>query len=259
MKLYINIFWFSFKEFLNYKLDLISQFLLLLIESVANPLILIAIQRYSGNSVDVAGTFAYFFIISGIGILTFGYNQELGRSVRKAVEAGKMNFLLLKPLNLIYYLIAYSYGNVADKFFFAILQIIIGLLLFPLTNPAIQIPIFLLFFVFAYIISISFNLLEGALGLTILETSGYKNTFMHIKDFLAGRLIPLNYFSAGFQSILGFLPFSYLLHLPYNALRIENISEMQLYFFWGTFWSIVLLILSLFLWKKALVKFEGLE
>lgn len=61
-----------------------------------------------------------------------------GRTIRKLVKSGNLNQVLIKPVNVVPYLYAETLGKIAINYFTSIANLIIGLIIFPLTNSSVQ-------------------------------------------------------------------------------------------------------------------------
>ncbi len=77
-----------------------------------------------------------------------------------------------------------------------------------------------------------------------------------INALLNGSLIPLDLFPAWFQPISSFLPFQFLVFVPIQIFqgRVENPG---LLFITGLIWMLILVLLTKFIWKRGIRKYEA--
>lgn len=249
---------FNYKVYLAYPVEIISKFLVLMLEIVGVAFVWYIASIYS-DSIDstFAELFSYFLVANSIATLSMAQTGNLGRTIRKSTKSGSLNQVIIKPIRIIPYLVAETIGTIAINYTVAICMLILGLVLNPMDNPLVQLPLFILFFIFAICISFAFNIIEGALSFVWAEISGFKNAFRHVFRLFSGTLVPIVFFPDSLQFFVNWLPFAPVVAFPQAALRATDISDLLPYLLNSIVWSVILVTFSLFLWNTLIKKYEG--
>lgn len=161
MKLYFKILAFNYKVYLAYPWEIVSKLFRSFLEIIALVILWFVISESGNLNRSITELLSYFLISSSVANITMSMNGNYGRTIRKLVKYGNLNQVLIKPVNVIPFLYAETLGQIAINHFTSIVNLIIGLIIFPITNSSLQLPLFFLMLLPAFIISFCFNLLEG--------------------------------------------------------------------------------------------------
>jgi len=257
MALYLQIIKFNFLRFFTYPLEMLVGVSQKLIEVAFLVIFWSLVLEKSTIDKDITKIISYFLISSSISTLTMSMNTNVGRSIRKQVKSGEINNILVKPVNLITYYYSYTFGNLGIRIIISIIAIFFGIF-FAGNVTLVQFFFFLILLFLAIIVSLSFNIFEGALALVFTEVSGIKNSINHISRVLSGALVPLTFFPETIRSIIELLPFSVMIFGPASALSgiEEGLFLKQVLI--GVFWAVFLNFSVFYFWKWALKKYEAI-
>lgn len=258
MFLYFKIISFYFQKFLTYPLEIIAALINRIVQIGFLLLFWSLVLEYSSIEQSIFDLAAYFLIADGIGTIVMGIKSDYGRTLRHAIRDGEINNYLIKPINILSYLHAYTMGKYGMKIIIALISITIGIIIKPPTSLT-AIFLFLLYLPLAFLIALGFNILEGALTFIFTEINGMKNAFNHISRILSGSLIPIYLFPENIKNIVEYLPFPFMVFAPTNALSTNSITPHTYQLLLTAFiWAVVLNILALYLWNKYRKKYEAI-
>lgn len=157
-----------------------------------------------GYSQDQMITYIFLSAFLQSFILATALNGLSGR-----VYSGEISGLLLKPVNLFYYLAS---EDIADKLRNVLFIIIETGALYLMYTPLIPLPtplhalLFLVATVMGAIMNFIINLLFGAIGFWSPDTWGPKFMFFILVEFSAGKLFPLDVLPEVIRNALYFTP-----------------------------------------------------
>lgn len=258
MKIYLQVIKFNFLRYLTYPLEIVSSLLRNSLRIVFLVIFWTLVLETSNKGVTLASMMSYFLISNGIADLVMADSTNLGRTIRKEVQRGRISQSLIKPLNLIPYYYATTVGQMAIKEVFSVVIILIGLLISP-PKSLTAILLFVVFFAIAFAVAFAYNIFEGALSLVFTEVSGIKNMMHHISRVLSGLMIPLTFFPEALRNVINLTPFPVMIFGPTNALTIDTFdSEVLKSLLIGIFWAVLLNILVIKFWNSAFKKYEAI-
>lgn len=257
MPLYIHIAKFNFLRILAYPVDIVAYILRYIVKLLFLLAFWNIVASTTNNNIDPQYLMSYFLISIGLSDILMSDNTNLGRTIRKSVQRGNINQILIKPVNLIYYFYAQTVGSIGLRMILGVFSIIFGVLLNPPQN-LISILLFVLFMIEAFFISFAYNLFEGSLSLIFTEVNGIKNAMHHVTRILSGQWIPYTFFSESIRNFLFFTPFPIMVFGPINSLsQTEISSEVFLQLLSGALWAILLNLLVLKFWRRNLKSYDA--
>lgn len=200
----------------------------------------------------------YIFLVSIIQNLIFA--TSLG-GLGQTIYSGDLSNLLVKPLNVFYYLATNDLADKLKNFFFGILEFFILLYIFSpeLFLPSTFILIVFIFWVIAGIfLHFLITLLLGAIGFWSPDTWGPRFLFFMIVDFAAGKLYPLDIMPKIVQKFIYFTPMPYL-SFAQSQLFLEKLDTLQIAQNTGvmSFWILIFMLLVKITWKKGLENYAA--
>lgn len=180
------------------------------------------------------------------------------------VSRGQLSNYLIRPVSYFKYWLTRDMSSKALNLAFAIGETVI--LYFILRPPffvqtnfvlilGFLISVFLAIFIFFVLLfitsSVPFWMPEAAWGAQFL-------LMVVVVEFLSGALFPLDVLPTGFQNVLSYTPFPYLIFFPLQV-YLGKIVGVQLLkgIIISFFWAIILWFLMSALWKKGLRVYEG--
>lgn len=257
MSLYLYLIKFNFLRLLTYPVDIFAYIIRYIVKLLFLLTFWNVVSLTTHNAVDTHYLMSYFLLSIGISDILMSDNTNFGRTIRKSITRGKINQILIKPVNLVYYFYFETVGSIGLRVVMGIISIILGVFLNPPEN-IISILLFLIFFIEAFFISFAYNLFEGALSLIFTEVSGIKNAMHHVTRILSGQWIPFTFFPETLRSILFFTPLPIMVFGPINALNQYEISgETLLQIAIGFFWSAFLNYLVIKFWRRNIRLYDA--
>lgn len=257
MSIYWQVFLFNAKIYSKYKL---KSFYFFLKKSLELIFLIVFWSLIIKQGKDFAYIISYFLISDAISELSMGYAFQLGNKIRKMVKHNEFSNYIIKPLSLIPYLYATYLGDRALQNIFSIICLILGIIIGWSNITFLSTLLFLIFVIIAFSIALSLNLLLASLAIGVSYESASVITIpmRYLIRLLSGALVPLIYFPEYLRPILRSLPFSFLVSAPTLALMnqvkfIDVFNQLLL----GIGWSIIFIMISIFLFKKSLTKYEA--
>ena len=200
----------------------------------------------------------YLFLSNTTSQLVF---SSVSNQIGEEIKDGSITMRLLKPVNTdLSYMFA-ELGEVLMKVAVLVLPMILGLEIyrFCVTGTvcfnAVNLLLYLLTSVLAYIISFRVNLCFGFIAFYVKNLWGIgilKNTII---NFLSGSLIPLAFMPDGLRVCLEYMPFASMSYTPVMIYMGKyGAYEMLLRFGLQIIWAILLYGLSKLIWIWAIKK-----
>jgi len=176
------------------------------------------------------------------------------------INTGYLTIPLMRPLGIFRFLFT---RDLADKIFnlsFIFLEIPLLYLIF---RPPVFLqtdPVQLLYTIFSMLLAILIyffiNILFGSLGFWTRDVWAPRFMLMVIMEFATGAMFPLDMLSSFWQKIMLATPFPYLLYVPLK-IYLSSDPSLWLHLAVGLFWVIVLGILTRYIWRKGLLRYEA--
>lgn len=259
MSIYLEIIKFNLLKYLTYPFESIALIITRLITLALLILFWSVFSKSASQVISITSITGYFLISGAVNELVFARDFKFGRSIQKAIRSGQLNNYILKPIGLLPHLFSSLFiGGYGLNLLIAVVYLIIGIIIKP---PAtwLNILFFLCFFLIAISISLAMNLFIACIQFYTIEGGGVKNVLSHISRILSGVIVPIYYFPLSLRRIVQILPFSTMIYGPTNALQSDTItSDIWLQLSFGFLWAVLLPILALMLWYKALKNYDAI-
>lgn len=256
--IYLEIIKFNFLRFFAYPIEIIASVLKRVIEILFLILFWSLVVNSSNSQININQIVSYFFISMGIRELVMAHWGPFGSEIASSIKYGQISNLLIKPLNIIPTLYTISLGKSGMRVILALMNLFIGLIIFP-PRSIVSIFLFLLFFVLAWSISFSYNLFLGTLYFHLTEASGVRNALNNLIRVFSGELVPLFLFPFALGQIVRFTPFPSMVYGPTIALSTNNVNQdVVLNILISLFWAIALNIFVYLFWKRSIKNYEAI-
>lgn len=256
MLTYLQIFKYnSLVTFSSYPLDIFIFALKRTLETVF--LIIFWTLVTKDSNLDIKSMVSYFLITGGVSEIVMMNGLSVGTNIQKIVRNGALSSYIIKPLRAIPLIYFSVLGTRTLITIFSFLSITLGI---AITNNVslLGILFFIISLIIAALISLSFNIFLGLWYLSVNSISGINSLLTQLIKLLSGALIPLSFFPGGIKQILEVLPFSFVISTPALFLSQQSFSTNDFYkILIAIFWAIALNLVVIYLWNKALKKYEA--
>lgn len=258
MAIYLDIIRFSFLRFFAYPREIIASILKRIIEILFLILFWSLIVKSSGGQIDISQIISYFFISMGIRDLVMSHWGPFGGELGREIKSGDINKYLIKPVSIIPTLYSLSFGRNGIRVILALLNLVIGIVIFPPKN-LVSILLFVIFFISAWWISFAYNLFQGTLYFYLTDAGGVRNAINNFIRVFSGEMVPLFFFPFTLGQIVRFSPFPSMVYGPTIALSTSIIDKNVLLNIGITiFWAISLNIFVYLFWKRSIKNYEAI-
>jgi len=177
----------------------------------------------------------------------------------EAISSGAIAYELVRPMDLYNRWFAQSVANRLARAVLRSLPILLVAFLAPpplrmsLPDNGLQFVLFGLSFVLSLGVVVAYTMIVYVTTFFTLSPVGVRIIAAMLADFLAGGILPLPFFPAGFRAVAERLPFAAMQNMP---LRIYSGHISGIEALWGIclqiFWLIVLVALGRLIMKRAL-------
>lgn len=258
MRIYFDIIRFSFLRFFAYPWEIIASILKKVIEILFLILFWSLIVKGSDGQINISQIISYFFISMGIRDLVMSHWGPFGGEIGNQIKTGSINNYLIKPISIIPTLYSISFGRNGMRVILAILNLIIGLVVFPPKN-LISIALFVIFFISAWSIAFAYNLFQGTLYFHLTDAFGVRNALNNFIRVFSGEMVPLFLFPYTLGQIVRFTPFPSMVYGPTIALSTSVIDQtVILNIGIAIFWAVFLNIAVYLFWKRSIKNYEAI-
>ncbi len=200
---------------------------------------------------------AYFLVSSAVQNIIFSNWWPFGSYVYKMAKRGDLSNYLIKPVSTIPFLFFSYLGSSWMLVLYSIVSIIAGVFIVHPTS-IINVLLFLVFLVLAFILSLSINIFLASISFYFTEIGGIKNSLNHVRKVFSGALIPLTLFPVFLRQVAMLSPFPLLAFTPTYVLQNTlPMHELLQIFAVSAVWSLGSFVLVMKFWKKALKHYEG--
>jgi ABC-2 type transport system permease protein len=256
--IYWDIVRFSFLRFFSFPLEMFSQIIKRVIELLFLILFWSLVIKSGGINVTLPQIVSYLLIATGVADLAMSRWGQFSSFVGNQIKTGQLSNYLLRPQSLVPNLYAVSLGRSGLKMMLAVVNIIVGLFIFP-PHSYISYLLFFAFMINALVISFGYNILESTLFFYFTEANGIRNTVQHVMRIVSGGMIPLYLFPSTFRNIINLTPFPSMVYGPTIALSTSVVNqEVIRSFIVGIFWSVIFNILAYFVWQRSIKHYEAI-
>lgn len=234
MQTYLKLVSKSFQRSITYRLEyfvnLLNAFMYIFIFTSVWK----TVSKEHPNSLGVwdEESLVQYAIISTIVKVSFGRNESL---LTSKIKSGDIAYDLLKPYNLFLYYAADSLGVSLFQTFARSIPLFV--LSFTLLGklPSIELMNlfkFVLVYIFAFGIFLSFGFMLSALAFFFTEVFSFMILYSALVALFSGSVIPVNILPDFFQKFVSYTPFPYLFFYPTAVLLGTKIdfSYLELLF-----------------------------
>lgn len=181
--------------------------------------------------------------------------QQLGNDIRD----GSIVNSLIKPINYKIELLFRSIGGAVGStllfspFYFIILLIFNYEFIFSI--KFVNILIFILFVIIAFILNFFISMIFASIIFNTIKYNGIYEVKKTIIKLFSGALFPLSFYPPILQTLLKYLPFTYLRYIPVCIIQGKfDFQTLPLQFLIALFWIFVLYLASFFSFKLQIKK-----
>jgi ABC-2 type transport system permease protein len=258
MRIYWDIIRFSFLRFFAYPWEIVASILKRVVEILFLILFWSLVVKGSGGQINISQIVSYFFISMGIRDLVMSHWGPFGGEIGNDIKSGDINKYLIKPVSIIPTLYSLAFGRNGMRVLLALINLIIGIVIFPPKN-FISIILFLIFFILAWWVSFAYNLFQGTLYFHLTDAYGVRNALNNFIRVFSGEMIPLFLFPYTLGQIVRFTPFPSMVYGPTIALSTSIIDQgVVINLGIAVFWAVLLNILAYLFWKRSIKNYEAI-
>lgn len=251
MHAYFEIIKYNFLRFLTYPTEILATVFRRLMEVIFIVAFWVVIT--GNNYTEIRNLLSYFLIAQSVSLLVMARRTEFGKTLQQTIKYGQLNNYLTKPTNVIAYLYCVTVGNQGLSIMLSIVMIIVGILISPSWSFS-KLLGFLVMLSLSAAISFAFNLIEGVYSFYITEAGSIASSTRRVIEVFSGALAPLSYYPTEVRRILELSPFPSMVFGPTNVITAGFSWQAA-----GTalFWAVLLNIIVLTLWQRALKHYEA--
>ncbi len=257
MSKYARLVYNSIAETLTYRTNLVVSF-----GVIAIPFIIAVIfwrgVFFANNSVanySLKDIITYYFIVLFIQDFTY---PALNYDIVMDIKSGRLNLLLIKPVNYFWYAFFLRLGSNIVYFSVVMFFLIIYALVFNqflLLTPD-KIPVFLLSFLLSYILGRLISFFFSIFVLFLENYMGLESFVNFIVPIFSGILLPVNLLPGLLYKISSYLPLRLLVSYPVEMyLGKENLNIGIIYSYF--FWIVLFALIDIFVWREGLKKYRA--
>jgi ABC-2 type transport system permease protein len=257
MSLYWRIAWFNFGTYLAYPFEIIAASLRPVLEFGFVILFWTIVAASSHTTISISHLLSYFLLAEGMAGIFAPDGLKIGSFLAKEIKRGRLSQVLIKPVNPLRFEFAQVLGNRGIPIVVSLLFFTAGIALQPPRNLT-SLGLFVLYLPVAAGISVGLSTLMGSTAFYTTESSGVRNVVSHTVRVFSGQLVPLYLFPSGLRLIATSLPFSAMVYGPAHALQTTALTWQEgQALATGLIWSLILLVISLYVWRRGLKSYEA--
>jgi ABC-2 type transport system permease protein len=173
---------------------------------------------------------------------------------------GTMTIYLCRPVDYLSFRFAQilSRSILSAGILFPVILILIAVMELPISLDPMILGGFLLSIGIGYVLSFLCFAIVGSSTFYIRHIWPIRAAFMAIMQILGGELLPIDLLPSVYQPFVKMLPFYLISFIPAQwVLGRLSIEEFLISMIQGIFWILVLLLITKFVWSRALSKFES--
>lgn len=241
-----------------YPYEIIMVFLQPILEVGLLALFWSMVAQSSENPINVTRLIVYFVIVQFISSWSINpTGLQFAGYVSGMIKNGYFTQYLIRPISPLFSVFSNYRGFYVLDMIISLIFLIFSIIIIGDVS-LVRFLFFIVFLIFSFIISFSFCTLIASLAFRIKEISGIRHSVAHMIKLLSGAMVPLTFFPDVLQNILRFSPFPSMMFAPINILQYESaLSTVRFDFFVSLFWSIILLTVALYSWRKGLKTYEA--
>lgn len=209
-------------------------------------------NRVTINNIDLNDMISYVILTLFISALT---DTWVGGELADSINSGEIGSVLIKPINIKYYLIAEDLGRKLANILFSIIPTcIIASLYWGFILPDINLSflLFILSLINGMVIMYLINYILGLLAFW-LHTSWYISWYLRAFFILfSGSMVPLWFYPDILYNMSRYLPFRLISFDPINIyLDKLSIQDSIFVIISQLFWILILFVLEKLIWYRA--------
>lgn len=211
------------------------------------------------KSLNLSQLVTYYVVVTALGWVTeFWFDEHLHNEIR----TGEFSRFLLKPLRFPQ---AFIFQNLGRKLFsittFLIPTITLVTVMFKrylIAPTASSLSIFIIAMIISYGIRYTLSTLAASGGFWWEQAGALVHLRWMMEILAGGYMLPISLYPDWLTFIPKSLPFQYIYYIPVSIFTgAISIGDTYKYLFFGSFWLIVLLILSEWVWRLGVKRYSG--
>ena len=262
---YWNILRASLVERMAYRADFFLSTLLRFLPMLTTILLWQAIFAGAGGDVSLGGyrrdeMIAYLLLVHISRM--FSSMPGLANGIARDIRDGSLKKYLLQPIEMIPYLLSY---RAAHKVAYIVMSSLPYALLFFLCRDfftgwpdAATLGAYAVSLVLAFFIGFFFECCMGTIGFWFLEVSSFLYVINTLNFFISGQMLPLDFLSPFWASLLKALPFQYLAYFPATVFLGKVQGDRLLYGLLGELaWAVAFVVAARMLYRLGLRRYSA--
>ena len=259
---YLALFRLGIRRMTEYKVNFFGRFARLPVELLMFYFVWKIIFEASGAAELGGMSFEIFIVYAMMTRFLFISmpNQRITWEIEDAISSGSLSYTLTKPFGFM----RYMFFNYSSEFFiYGIATTALFVIFSAITGWYIlSSPLYWALFLVSYILSIMLNFfMYFSIGMITFWTEGIWGvirTVSILRAFLSGEMLPLTLFPLGFQAVLSYLPFKYLLFTSmFTYLQKYTVQQALLQIGFQAAWIAAFMLLIMMTISKGLKKFNS--
>ncbi len=262
---YWNILRASLVERMAYRADFFLSTLLRFLPMVTTILLWEAIFAGAGHDANLGGfrrdeMIAYLLLVHISRM--FSSMPGLANGIARDIRDGSLKKYLLQPIEMIPYLLSY---RAAHKAAYIVMSSLPYALLFFLCRryfhgwpDAPTMAAYAVSLLLAFLIGFFFECCMGTIGFWFLEVSSFLYVINTLNFFISGQMMPLDFLSPFWATLLKALPFQYLAYFPATIFLGKIQGEEVLYGLLGQLaWAVAFIVAARTLYRLGLRRYSA--
>jgi ABC-2 type transport system permease protein len=197
--------------------------------------------------------YAYFFLISAIGIISI--NDMVG-NLQSDIQQGQIAVSLTRPTN---YVLQLFFSTIPKTIIWTLcisVPILIVLSTFVhISMTATMFGLLIIELLLAFIFTTLASFIIGSFAVTMVNIWGISTVYGFVTELIGGGVIPLNLMPNLIQKILLFLPFQIMMYTPaVTILGVISVTQAVYSILITILWIAILCIIARIRWKNVIKK-----
>ncbi len=240
---------FYSSEFLVYPLETVA---LILRRVFAVGLLLLFWHLVAAEN-DILGLniVPYILIATGTQFLSVGHNFTHAGEIAEDIKHGRLNSLLIRPVNELHYEFGAYLGRSVFEFGFSAANIVVGLCFLGHLEPA-RLGLFAVSLVPAMYLGYALNIAVAAAAFWVIDITYFRLLFYFMIRIMSGLYVPLTFFGGALGQTLQYLPFAHLAFVPSYTLTGDDLGKAAMLVAVGFAEAVIALKAAHLLWRKGL-------
>ncbi len=254
MNRYYSLFKINVKNMFAYRWALLLGLFLSMISELFYIFVWIAVYSFSKIStlhgITLTGMVVYFFVVGSISFLNW---PEIAEEIGDDLRSGGIARYLIRPLRYIYAAFVSLMPETALFIAFGSVPVLIIIyMLAALHTSAMAIVAFAFEVFLAFLLINLIGIILGSLSIYVVDIFGITTGLFILFSLIGGGAMPITLFPKPIYNILMLTPFPYLYFVPAATFTgMLAINELPGLIAIEIAWIAILLVVSIFAWKKA--------